>query len=166
RVIKRINVGCSLDAPLTEYDGRANRLYLDCAGGLLIFDCRSDSLLAQLPDEQYRCMALNSFDRELYGASGKRVAVVKDSTTAVRERKAVACLSPPTATAVRGALHLPLTGRQDVALLDVTGRRVMSLQPGENDIRHVAPGVYFVHQKGPRGQGFEGPSVRKIVIQR
>jgi hypothetical protein len=42
---------------------------------------------------------------------------------------------------VRGMLLLP--GRQLADLLDIAGRQVTSLQPGENDIRHVAPGVYF-----------------------
>jgi hypothetical protein len=62
-------------------------------------------------------------------------------------------------------------------LLDASGRVVMELRPGPNDIRHLAPGVYFVHQKGPRGQGLsrqtapartqsEGSSVRKVVIQK
>jgi hypothetical protein len=63
------------------------------------------------------------------------------------------------------------------ALLDIAGRKVMSLQPGENDIRRLAPGVYFVREEGPRGepsdgtcedaeQGSQGSSVRKFVIQR
>ncbi len=67
----------------------------------------------------------------------------------------------PDVTFVRGMLRLP--GKLDAVLLDITGRRVMDLQPGRNDIRHVAPGVYFVTGEGSRGQGFEGS--RKIVIQ-
>ncbi|UCG42828.1 MAG: hypothetical protein JSU73_13370 [candidate division WOR-3 bacterium] len=61
---------------------------------------------------------------------------------------------------------LRLPGKQNAALLDITGRRVTELQPGANDIRHVAPGIYFVRQKGPRGQGFERSSTRKLVVQR
>jgi len=37
--------------------------------------------------------------------------------------------------------------------------------PGENDVRHLAPGVYFIRAKGSRGQGAEG-SGAKVVIQR
>jgi hypothetical protein len=51
-------------------------------------------------------------------------------------------------------------------LFSISGRKVMVLQPGLNDIRHLAPGVYFVRGEGPRSQGSEGPSVRKLVIQR
>ncbi len=53
------------------------------------------------------------------------------------------------------------------SLLDITGRKVMDLQPGENDIRHVAPGVYFI--RGPEtedGRPRTAVSVRKVVIQR
>ena len=48
------------------------------------------------------------------------------------------------------------------SLLDASGRAVMDLQPGENDIRHVAPGVYFVRtaESGVRS------AVAKVVIQR
>jgi len=63
------------------------------------------------------------------------------------------------------------------ALLDACGRTVIELQPGENDIRHLAPGIYYVRGEGPRGQEWNhpmapapgsqsaGPSVRKIVVQ-
>ncbi len=49
------------------------------------------------------------------------------------------------------------------ALLDVSGRKVMNLTPGANDVRALAPGVYFIRQGlGTRG---EGPGeTRKIVL--
>jgi hypothetical protein len=48
------------------------------------------------------------------------------------------------------------------SLVDIAGRKVMDLQPGENDIRHLAPGVYFVRtaESGKRS------AVRKVIIQR
>jgi hypothetical protein len=52
----------------------------------------------------------------------------------------------------------------EASLLDITGRRVMSLQSGPNDIRHLAPGVYFVR---PAVSGERlAAGVRKVVIQR
>ncbi|UCG43467.1 MAG: hypothetical protein JSU73_02295 [candidate division WOR-3 bacterium] len=85
----------------------------------------------------------------------------------------------PTATICQGILTLPrdmsrLGHEPDSpdgigscpALLDIMGRWVMGLAPGPNDIRDLAPGVYFVREEGPRGQGSEGSSVRKVVIQR
>jgi len=47
-------------------------------------------------------------------------------------------------------------------LLDAAGRKVMDLQPGKNDIRHLAPGVYFVQAEGQWSEG----SRAKVVIQR
>ncbi|OYD16229.1 hypothetical protein CH330_03470 [candidate division WOR-3 bacterium JGI_Cruoil_03_51_56] len=51
-------------------------------------------------------------------------------------------------TIVRGVLSLPgaySVGRNaSCSLLDITGRKVMDLKLGENDIRHLSPGVYFV----------------------
>jgi len=44
-------------------------------------------------------------------------------------------------------------------LLDITGRRVADLHPGANDIRHLAPGVYFVRREGNK-------MTTKVVIQR
>ncbi|UCG44140.1 MAG: T9SS type A sorting domain-containing protein, partial [candidate division WOR-3 bacterium] len=72
----------------------------------------------------------------------------------------------PTIVRERLLLSRTLNPSTPWTLFSITGRTVMSLQPGENDIRHVAPGVYFVREEGPRGQGSEGPSVRKVVIQR
>jgi YVTN family beta-propeller protein len=47
-------------------------------------------------------------------------------------------------------------------LLDITGRRVMALQPGPNDIRHLAPGIYFVRTAEGGGRS----AVRKVVVQK
>jgi hypothetical protein len=90
----------------------------------------------------------------------------------VERRKQIAPSPLPEPTIVGRVLWLgqsgdrPSSGGTVPVLLDITGRKVMDLQPGANDIWHLAPGVYFVRQKGPRGQGFEGPSTRKLVIQR
>ena len=59
------------------------------------------------------------------------------------ERRPLANSRHLTTTIVRGMLCMPAS-MQGAALLDITGRKVMELQPGENDVSHVAPGVYFV----------------------
>jgi len=78
-------------------------------------------------------------------------------------------------TIVRGVLFLnsdrgPKTGDRP-ALLDISGRRLMELHPGANDVRHLSPGVYFVRGDDSEIQGFEGSSrqpsaVHKMVIAR
>ena len=51
------------------------------------------------------------------------------------------------ATLVRGVLNLqsaPRSQKSEVVLLDASGRRVMSLCLGPNDVSALSPGVYFV----------------------
>jgi hypothetical protein len=44
-------------------------------------------------------------------------------------------------------------------LLDSSGRKVLDLHPGANDVRALAPGVYFVRDAADEG------GTRKIVVQ-
>jgi hypothetical protein len=60
---------------------------------------------------------------------------------------------------------LRLVGDRAALLVDGSGRTVADLAPGTNDIRHVAPGVYFMRE-GSRIPGSRGSRVRKGVIQR
>jgi hypothetical protein len=54
-------------------------------------------------------------------------------------------------TVVRNVLFLPPSLFSPLSsLLSVDGRRVMSLRPGPNDVRGLAPGVYFVTEHGAR----------------
>jgi hypothetical protein len=67
---------------------------------------------------------------------------------------------------VHGVLSLrPAADGPQQELLDATGQKVLDLHPGSNDVSRLSPGVYFVSE-GSGGQGFEGPSVRKVVVQR
>jgi len=74
------------------------------------------------------------------------------------------------ATIVRGVLFVPrdmteLPSNSDcgptLSLLDISGRKVLNLRPGANDVRALAPGVYFVREAQAQGQ-----AVRKVVLQR
>ena len=57
----------------------------------------------------------------------------------------------------------PASGSQPVAeLVDIAGRRTMELKPGENDVRHLAPGVYFVRT----AEGGGRTAVSKVTIPR
>jgi hypothetical protein len=77
----------------------------------------------------------------------------------------------PNATVVRGLLVLPrdmteLSGNSNrvsgPVLLDATGRRVLSLKPGPNDVSRLAPGVYFLRQTDTA----VGSSLGKVVVTR
>jgi hypothetical protein len=72
------------------------------------------------------------------------------------------------ATVARGMLFLPETSNhrpQTSSLLDVSGRRVMGLNPGANDVRALAPGVYFV-RRPETDDGRPGAAIQKVVVTR
>jgi|GEM_PF-5795162 len=74
------------------------------------------------------------------------------------------CAKEP-ATVVHGALFLgdcPRTGTVPrTVLIDISGRKVLDLHAGANDVSHLSPGVYFVRRAQAQAQ-----AVRKVVIQR
>jgi hypothetical protein len=76
-------------------------------------------------------------------------------------RRPPARSSQLTATIVRGVLFLTGDERRETgdraSLLDALGRRVMELQTGPNDVRHLSPGVYFI--TGPK-------LVQKVLLAR
>ena len=75
---------------------------------------------------------------------------------------------PEAATIIRGALRLPVSlFTIHTSLFDMTGRQVMVLHPGTNDVRALAPGVYFVREQSAFSSQHSGSTgVRKVVVQR
>jgi len=72
-------------------------------------------------------------------------------------------------TVIRGVLYLnerPRSGPRTICLLDISGRKVLDLKPGANDVWALAPGVYFVREQGSRGRGFQDSRVTKVVVTR
>jgi hypothetical protein len=72
-------------------------------------------------------------------------------------------------TIVRGVLRLPEARSEKrearSELLDISGRKVLELRPGPNDVRSLAPGVYFVRPE-PSAASRQAPAVSKIVTTR
>jgi hypothetical protein len=72
----------------------------------------------------------------------------------------------PRATIIRGMLRMvdreQKTGDR-AELLDISGRKVADLQPGANDVRGLAPGVYFV-RAAPSGVSRRPSAVTKVVL--
>ena len=68
-------------------------------------------------------------------------------------------------TIARGVLFLPDSPFSvPRSLFSVDGRKALDLQPGDNDIRALAPGVYYVGPAPDRPT--TRPEVRKIVVTR
>jgi hypothetical protein len=72
-------------------------------------------------------------------------------------------------TIVRGVLFLPETSspkpRASSCLLDVSGRKVLELHTGANDVSKMNPGVYFVSERISGGKSrAESCSVLKVIL--
>ena len=68
----------------------------------------------------------------------------------------------PFTTVVRSVLFLPeCPSASTSSLRDISGRKVLDLRLGANDVRALAPGVYFVREAQARAQ-----AVRKVVVTR
>jgi len=85
------------------------------------------------------------------------------------------CSAPPAAsrvaTIVRGVLWVGDRGqetRDRAALLDISGRNVLDLRPGTNDVSRLAPGVYFCRLTAGFASSGEAQAqaVRKVVVTR
>jgi len=83
----------------------------------------------------------------------------------------------PCQTVTRGVLLLPWgTSSSTSYLLDISGRSVMTLKPGANDVSRLAPGVYFVVtstscSSPPEGEragvrGLRAARVRRVLVVR
>ena len=83
-------------------------------------------------------------------------------------RKPQASGSKLGATVVRGVLRLTpassLKLQASSYLVNEAGRKVMDLMPGPNDVRRLAPGIYFVRRA--YGVGREASAITKVVVAR
>jgi hypothetical protein len=97
---------------------------------------------------------------------GDLYLVIVGGPVAIDESRPAPAIAPgvPPATIVRGFLNLPsITGNlaSDIALVDASGRRVLDLHPGPNDVSRLAPGIYFV-----RTTGRQPLATGKVVVTR
>jgi hypothetical protein len=103
-----------------------------------------------------------TFETEGYMSDRIRAAVFPRLTGGVEEACGVQIPRHRSQTVVRHVLMLPPGPMlREYHMLDISGRRVMVLKPGANDVRALAPGVYFIRLDTP---GFR--SVKKAVVTR
>jgi hypothetical protein len=110
--------------------------------------------------------------RRLHYANGYLYAAMWEAGVAIYETTAVGIAERERgdgrqarkgASVVRGVLFLPANGEGRVAkgeLLNASGRKVLDLHPGANDVRALALGVYFVRETQAQAQA---QAVRKVV---
>jgi hypothetical protein len=117
--------------------------------------------------------AWNPVQNQVYIANSgsSSISVLRDSALGIEQSFQPHAASPkPTPTVVRGVLVLDAVGsRQNTAdgaeLLDVGGRKVMSLWAGANDLRRLSPGIYFV-RSAPSAVSRQPSAVTKVVVVR
>jgi DNA-binding beta-propeller fold protein YncE len=145
-------------------DTTRNRVYCTDDSTLLVYDGTTDSLIARVPVPSPGYVAVNPADGRVYvGSSYSDVYVIRDPS-GVAEARAIGEEGWKPPTIIRGVLSLPPSAHpgSPPPLLDICGRKVLDLLPGPNDVRGLAPGVYFV--RGPSAVSGEPSAVRKVVI--
>lgn len=148
------------------YNPRNRKFYLSgrAVGSIrdtmVVVDCRRGSVVAGFAVRQFSDMAWDPVRNRVYGSQSNRLYVFRDELTGTSEERSPIAHQPLGATLVRG--NLLLTAREAAELLDITGRRAQTLKPGSNDLRGLAPGVYFLR---PADSG-ERPAVSKVVVQK
>jgi glutamine cyclotransferase len=173
----------------TELGGWPRLLrYIDgygISGSPVLGDFNSDSLLELAVSSSAYWMAntdiylwsldqpVTTLDWPTQRHDNRRTACVPTGLAGVAERRktpeqANVCSPRPVATVVRNALWLaPATGhkaRTSDCLLDISGREVMQLVTGPNDVSGLCAGVYFVARR--QADGGKRPEVAKVVIER
>jgi YVTN family beta-propeller protein len=96
------------------------------------------------------------------------ISVIRDSGGGVEETPNAELRTSNVATIVRGGLMMNDRGQKTgdrAELLDISGRKVLDLRPGANDVRALAPGVYFIRTK-PSAVSRERSAVAKVVVTR
>ena len=152
-----------------HYDPDRGRLYCFSvkSGRTSVVDVRTLEVLATLPvDEGPYWTAWDRVNGRTYVAccSTGTITVIRDSTPpAIAEQEPVEVERRAGPTVMRASDLARIEGR----VLDVQGREVRSATSDfGNRTSHLPPGVYFVCPEGPRGQGFKGSSVRKVILTR
>ncbi|MBM3332814.1 hypothetical protein FJY68_13370 [candidate division WOR-3 bacterium] len=169
-VVARLGAGVWHRPGCLDHTGR----YIFCPdeadSSLFVYDSQIDSVAAVysgLPGPL--CVKPNPERAQVYVGCDEVILVYPDAPLGVEEMpNAEVRTTSPGPTVVRGTLNLQpaiCSLQSEIALLSVDGRKVLDLRPGPNDVRSLAPGVYFL--RGPMTEdGRPGASVRKVVVTR
>lgn len=111
-----------------------------------------------------------SWEWPTYQFDMQRTGLYRTPTTGIEEKAEGGRMKaePGLPTIVRGVLGMASSIQYSAArgeLLDATGRRVMELAPGANDVSHLRAGVYFVREHPVVSSQYPG-AVRKVMLAR
>jgi hypothetical protein len=164
-VVARMPISGWREGVCLDHTGR----YLFCfAGSLRVYDTQTDSLVAECQIPVPAVSVTPNPERGcIYVGYQDMILVYSDVPPGVEEAmnaEVRATKSGP--TVVSGVLVLSAVGSRQNAeyragLMDISGRKVMDLRPGPNDVRMLAPGVYFIRE----GQA-QDRATRKVILTR
>jgi YVTN family beta-propeller protein len=155
--------------------GPANRLYCtdyDFGRVAVVSGYKMDSVLCRIPvGSDPSALAWNPTHSRVYvsNSGSSSISVIRDTFgVGVEEGQLQTSSHKLQASVVRGVLNLGVDSGQQTGyraeLLDVSGRKVLDLKPGANDVRALVPGVYFVREADSGERSVVG--VRKVVVAR
>ena len=179
-------IDCDTETPVTTieihvspsalaYDSVGDRLYCVSTNDnqVAVVDCQRDTMVKLIRVGSQPVAAACAFNfRRTYVANrySSSLSVIRDSAHAgVEAPEDLLDAARPAPTVVRGLLMFePANGAGRLAtgvLLDISGRKVMDLVPGANDVRALAPGVYFARR--PKTEdGRPAAEMSKVVVTR
>ena len=175
-VIVTARVGCNPGALC--YSSANNKVYCANTGDPLYSPDRTVSVIDGATNDVITTLEVGPTPMDLAysptqnrvyvaNAQGSSISVLSDSAGGVEEDfKPPAVSARPAPTAVRGVLDLQpaiYSLQSEIVLLDVGGRRVLDLHLGANDMRTLAPGVYFVREAQAQAQA-QAQAVRKVIV--
>jgi YVTN family beta-propeller protein len=158
------------------YDSVAGRVY--CANytshDVTVIDAAGDSVIATVPvGFMPLAFAQSPAQGRLYVANygGSSISVIRDVVAVAETMNDERGTMNRGPTVVQGVLDLGAYSKQHSAyraeLLDAVGRRVAVLRVGSNDVRWLAPGVYFVKEQSAFSSQHSGRSgVTKVIVAR
>jgi hypothetical protein len=148
----------------------SNRVYFDADDRfhMAVLDCATDSLIIPelvLPGQHWAPIdiQLDPVRERIFAISADTTAihVLRDVPSGVAEGHGPGPRAPAplhvTPNPARDRVRL--AGSETAELYAPDGRRVAALAPGENDVRPLARGVYFVRQSG------RGESARLVLVR-
>jgi YVTN family beta-propeller protein len=125
------------------------KVYATCSGTenhVTALDARADTVLVSIPLPSFNAqpVCLNPSDGRVYVADiqGDSIYVIRDTATGIAEVGKGIAERVTSATLVRNVFDWPGPGSGRV--LDISGRRVAELRPGQNDLGRLPAGVYVV----------------------
>ncbi len=136
------------------------------AGHLAVVDTRSDNIVSGVAAPVLtQFLERNSRTNRLYlaGWADSVIQVVYDSVIFAGLQARPGDVTPAKCLQTLLNRGTPLRSPADAVLFDATGCRAAVLRSGQNDISHLAPGVYFVREAQAQAQA---QAVRKIVVTR